>query len=218
MAEMVLNCPHCKAERVGFAFGGELADRSHWEGPKWNTLFVCHKCRVGVVVRLRGTRTGRKPSACQGDPRDEGFEVLTVHPKRPPRDIPRHLPEEIKRDYEEAVDCLLQRNVTAAGTMFRKVLERTTTALAAASGKQINLKRMKLEQRINELADHQLITPAMRDWAHQIRSDGNKAAHREVVETDATLMRHVTQLFLIYAFTLPEVVRQARGTGTDQDA
>ena len=179
MAEVVLDCPHCNAEREGFEFGGELPGKPSSAAPfMWNTLFVCHKCRKGVVVRLSGPRFGAKPSACQGDPRHNGFELLAVLPKRQP-EIPRYLPdEEIKREYKQAVNCVRQGNFEAAGTMFRKVLQRATTALAA--GNEITFKeRENLPSRINKLAQKNLITPAMRDWAHQIRDDGNEATHGE---------------------------------------
>ena len=179
----------------------------------WNTLFVCRICQVGVVVRLKGPRFEAKPSACQGDPRDKGFEVLAVLPERPQRDIPRYLPEKIRREYEEAVDCLLRhRNFTAAGMMFRKVLQRATTALAA--GHEITFKeRENLQSRIDTLAGKNLITPAMCEWAHLIRFDGNDANHEEnavFTKDDAKQMREFTQLFLLCAFTLPKSVRLAR--------
>ena len=78
---MVLDCPHCGSERMGFAFGGEM------EVPQvartWNTLFMCRKCREGVVVKLHRGET-KHPSLCTGDPRDEKFEVTAIYPKRQP--------------------------------------------------------------------------------------------------------------------------------------
>ena len=182
----------------------------------WNTVFVCRTCQVGVVVRLRGPRFGAKPSACQGDPRNNGFELLEVLPEGPPRDIPRYLPEEIKRGYKQAVNCVRQGNFDAAGMVFRKVLQHATTALAA--GTEITFtKRENLKSRIHTLAERQLITPAMRDWAHLIRLDGNAATHEEdavFTKDDAKQMREFTQMFLLCAFTLPESVRLARETST----
>ena len=181
----------------------------------WNTFFVCRTCQVGVVVRLRGPRFGAKPSACQGDPRNNGFELLEVLPEGPPRDIPRYLTKKIKREYEEAVNCLRQSNFAAAGTMFRKVLELATTPLA---GNEITFtKRENLKSRIDKLAEKNLITPAMGEWAHLIRLDGNDAVHEEdavFTKDDAKQMREFTQMFLLCAFTLPESVRLARETST----
>ena len=52
----------------------------------------------------------------------------------------------------------------------------------------------------------------MKDWAHQIRLDGNDATHEEdkvFTKEDAEQIREFTELFLIYAFTLPERVKRA---------
>ena len=48
----------------------------------------------------------------------------------------------------------------------------------------------------------------------------NEANHEEDVvfeQSDAEQIQAFTELFLIYAFTLPERVRLARGTDTDED-
>ena len=221
MPEIVLDCPHCEAERVGFAYGGEHRQGGHALPTIWNTLFECRKCRAGVVIELQHRSSSvEAPIACHGDPRDEHFTMLAVYPKPRPLDIPRHLPEEIKREYKEAVDSLRHQNFNTAGMVLRKVLLRATTALAA--GTEITFtKRETLESRIDTLAHHHLITPAMCEWAHQIRDDGNEANHEEDVvfdQSDAEQMQAFTELFLIYAFTLPERVRLARGTDADQDA
>ena len=53
----------------------------------------------------------------------------------------------------------------------------------------------------------------MKEWADQIISDGNEAAHGEdetFTREDAEQIKEFTELFLIYAFTLPERVRQAK--------
>ena len=187
----------------------------------WNTLFVCRKCRQGVVARLRGAQTGPKPSACHGDPTEEGFKVLAVHPNPKRHVVPEHLPQEIATDYKEAADSLRRQNLTSAGMMFRKVLQRATTALAATAEPQVTVRGLKLHARIDKLADQHLITPAMREWAHQVRDDGKEANHGEdevFEQSDAEQIQAFTELFLIYAFTLPERVRLARSTDTDQDA
>ena len=182
MAELVLDCPHC-AERGGFVFGGEYEQvdkAANWSWLIWNTLFVCRSCRRGVVVLLKRVKGEHTPAACEGDPRNEGFKLLEVHPKPQPVAVPEHLPERIARDYKEAADSLRRRSFTLAGMGFRKVLLRATTALAA--GTEITCtKREDLKSRIDELAGKKLITPAMGEWAHLIRLNGNEANHEEDV-------------------------------------
>ena len=65
---------------------------------------------------------------------------------------------------------------------------------------------MRLFKRINTLEERRLITPAMKEWAHKIRLDGNEATHEEDEDfssEQAKLMKEFTELFLIYSFTLP---------------
>ncbi len=185
----------------------------------WNTLFVCRRCREGVVAQLETFRD-KPPSAHDAVLTSAEFYLTKVHPKPQPVAVPEHLPELIARDYKEAADSLRRRSFTLAGMGFRKVLLRATTALAA--GTEITFtKRENLKSRIDKLAHYHLITPAMREWAHQIRDDGNEANHEEdevFDQPDAEQMQAFTELFLIYAFTLPERVKRARGTDADQGA
>ena len=223
MAELVLDCPHCGAERTGFVFGGEYLVKSH-KSPRsdavkstWNTLFVCRRCTEGVVAQLETFRD-TPPSAHDVVLTTAEFQLMKVDPKPQPISVPEHLPEHIARDYKEAADSLRRRSFTLAGMGFRKVLLRATTALAAASTEITFTKRETLQSRIDTLAHHHLITPAMCEWAHQIRDDGNDANHEEDVvfeQSDAEQMQAFTELFLIYAFTLPERVKLARGTSTN---
>ena len=45
----------------------------------------------------------------------------------------------------------------------------------------------------------------MKDWAHAVRLDGNDAVHEEQPfgEDDAKQLASFTEIFLLYAFTLP---------------
>ncbi len=212
MAELVLTCPHCDAERMGFTFAGEHVERNPNTGTEtWNTLFVCRKCQKGVVVRLRNLQVGgRSPGGCSGDPRDEEFDLIDVYPKPQPVDAPEHVPEDIAQDYKEAMDSLRRQKFTSAGMMLGRVLEQATMQLAPPD--QAEFARLRLEKRIDSLADLQLLTPAMREWAHLIRLDRNFAVHDAdpVDEPTARQMQSFTELFLLYAFTLPARVEKAR--------
>jgi hypothetical protein len=107
------------------------------------------------------------------------------------------------------MDNLKRKNFDAAGTMFGKALD-TGLKRLHPDGKGT------LERRIDNLPDLLGITPAMKEWAHQIRRLRNDAAHEEEPfspEETATL-QSFTEVFLTYAFTLPamlEVRRAAAG-------
>ncbi|KFD19677.1 hypothetical protein GTPT_1608 [Tatumella ptyseos ATCC 33301] len=56
------------------------------------------------------------------------------------------------------------------------------------------------------------ITEQMREWAHIVRFDANGAVHsdEEFTQQEAEEMIGFTEVFLIYSFTLPEMVRVKR--------
>lgn len=132
-----------------------------------------------------------------------GFSILNVHPETPNTIAPEHVPDAITRDYEEAMDSLRRGKPTSAGMMFRKVLQRATSAIGP---KCDEFKKKKLFHRIEHLATKHMLTPAMAQWADFLREEGNEATHEEEEEftpEQAQQMQEFTELFLIYAFTLP---------------
>ena len=151
-----------------------------------------------------------------GDPRDDGFDLIEMHPKIAELKAPEHVPDDVAQDFIEALDGLRRENWTSAGLMLRKVLQRSTTMLAPGDAR---FAHMTLMARVDELAERHLITPAMREWAHIIRLDGNEAAHREdeaFTRCAVTQMKDFTELFLIYAFTLPERVHLYRNQSSHE--
>ena len=215
MAHMVLDCPHCSSTRITF----DLHASSPGSFPGiWNVFLDCRHCRRGIVVEMFDLKPAedRSPAACPGDPRDESFGMGDIFPKSERAAAPEHVSPAIARDFEEAMDSLQRENHTAAGMMFRKVLQRATTALASDPAL---MKSKGLLQRIDMLAKDTRITEAMQEWAHIIRDEGNSAAHweeefgeAEFTKEDATELRHFTELFLIYTFTLPaRVAAHAQG-------
>lgn len=206
MAEMVLDCPHCRAERVGFDCAGEFGRLDPNTGRlTWSVLCVCRQCREGVVAKLDQRRGNAAPCAFSGDPRESGiYRLIGIHPQPQPTEAPKHVPGEIASNYEEAADNLHRGNFTSAGMMFRRVLECATEEIDPS------LKKTKLWKRIDMLADDHRLTPAMKDLANIIRHRGNQANHDEFDETLAKQLYGFVKLFLTYVFTLPERVRRAQ--------
>ena len=219
MTHMVLDCPHCESEKVGFDFIGESrADVDGFFGvsppEKWNTFLQCRHCNKGVVVELYATsgRLTETPANCPGDPQSFGFFAVAMYPEPQESTAPEHVSAAIASDFVEAVDNLKRGNYTSAGMMFRRVLQRSTTALIPDPA---SLKSKSLSQRVDMLANSGIITNAMREWATIIRLEGNSAAHgeEEYGETEftmesATQLHHFTELFLVYAFSLPARVAE----------
>ncbi len=69
-----------------------------------------------------------------------------------------------------------------------------------------------LQKRIDALPQELGITPAMKEWAHEIRDLGNDAAHEEepFSEAEARSLHAFTEMFLTYAFTLPGMLKERK--------
>ncbi len=207
MAEFVSSCPHCHTEKVAFNFCGQSSVmRAGFR--YWNTLCVCRKCDKGIVVIFsQGPDPLSDPGSCNGDPKDHGFAVSNIFPSPQKLEAPYAVPEGIADNYKEAESNFARKNFESAGMMFRRVLDRATQRLAP------DHKDKKLYERIEWLAKEHKITPELHELAHFIRDDGNAANHedQEFTEASAKQMKDFTCLFLMYTFTLPQYVVEARG-------
>lgn len=106
-----------------------------------------------------------------------------------------------------------RRKFDSAGMMFRRVLERATIAIADDTDR---MREKSLYGRIELLAAKGRLTSDMQELAHVIRLEGNDAAHEDEQfgEARTKQLAEFAELFLIYAFTLPERVKRTRGEAT----
>ena len=215
MAHMVLDCPHCGSNKITFDVIGDSPIKNMLRDFVicWNVFLKCRHCQKGVVAILASRdRQLIPPSSFSGNPlNDENF-LFRIYPEQQKPTTPEYLSEAIRKDFEEAVDNLKGGRYTSAGMMFRRVLQRSTTALIDNTS---TLKSKTLKLRVDILAEQGIITEAMRDWTDIIRLEGNSANHDEeefgqdeFTAEDADQLHRFTELFLIYAFTLPARVKQ----------
>jgi hypothetical protein len=96
--------------------------------------------------------------------------------------------------------------------MFRRAIELAVRKLVP------NAKRGDKLVKLIEQLPPDVATPAMKEWAHHIRFDANDAAHDpdEYSENDAWQLHVFAQMFLTYAFTLPEMLKRAKGEATSE--
>ena len=92
--------------------------------------------------------------------------------------------------------------------LFRKTLE---ASLATDDD-------LPLIRRIVRAAKNREITPAMEEWAHHIRTIGNAAAHDidDFTHQEIAELREFTRLFLMYLFSLPNMLKSAKGRNTEK--
>jgi hypothetical protein len=131
---------------------------------------------------------------------------VKVFPLPPVPDIPQHLPDEVRRLFSEGAQIRMQSASGACGN-FRHALELALKTLSP------NIEAWKLEKRIDAMAANHLITPAIKDWAHQIRMLGNEALHDTALPTaeEAAQLEAFTRHVLIYLYTMPKQIELARG-------
>ena len=189
------DCPYCGTKSVAFTIHYEdstgYKDGHKWH---WNTFAKCGYCRHGIVAQFLTFSPETPPSS--PDP-EAGVELLRIYPSLPENGAPEHTPENVALFFKQAMDNL-PKNWDAAGSMFRKALDTgLTSKFPEITG--------KLYDRIKEAEKQQKLTPELAAWAHQIRLDGNDAAHKEkpFEEEDAKNLCEFTRLVFYYLFTLP---------------
>ena len=104
-------------------------------------------------------------------------------------------------------------NWDAAGTMFRSALE------AALKDKFPDLSGTLFE-RIQKAAEHNALTPDLAEWAHEIRIEGNQAAHEDqpYQREDAERLEAFTDMVFRYLFTFAwNAAREKTATIEQQD-
>ena len=150
------------------------------------------------------------PSRVRSDIRPY-YTVGDIYPRAAVRRAPEHVPDDISRNYDDAVDAIRHRLYTPAGMTLRKALERATLALAPQPVSK-SFRGKSLLARIESLRGQQAITDGLHDLAKGIRALGNAAAHddEDLSKEEAEQLREFTELFLIYAFTLPARVDRIR--------
>ena len=188
------NCPHCRTKAVGFTIEysrtwrpGDSRSGRRVPVPEYtDVLAICGFCERTVLAEF------------------QAGSLLWIVPSPP--EPPSHLPkDDVERYFQQGVDNLSQ-NYDAAGAMFRKTLE------TALKKKFPDSKAKDLYHRIEEAAEQQKLTPDLAKWAHQIRIAGKEAVHEKkpFSKEDAQDLYDFTHLVLLYLFTLPEMLEQAR--------
>jgi hypothetical protein len=198
----VTQCPHCCAENATLTAKCIAETKTK---DRYNIFMQCNVCKLGVIIIVDDRyRCHSNNEYENGALLDDIFLILDMFPKRNDIDTPDYTPKNISEYFRQAVDSLQRSNFDAAGMMFRKVVDVTTKKLGATTG--------KLNNRIDTLAEKHEITPAMQEWAHVIRLDGNEAAHEEEPFDRETCeaLKSFTELFLMYVFSLPGMLEERR--------
>jgi hypothetical protein len=193
-------CPYCLTVKA--AFSGKEYLQIKPGISDYAVFMQCSVCGECIVAKLRN---GDISGWAAGRQQDPAASIIETWPKAAEQKAPPYTPDNVKRFYLQGIDSLQRRNFDAAGTMFRKALDAALRAVHAEG-------KGTLEKRINSLPDALGITPAMKEWAHNIRDLGNDAAHEyePFEEGEAQALQAFAELFLTYVFTLPGMIEARR--------
>jgi hypothetical protein len=150
-------CPHCRHDSAFLTITNMYQD--HRQSPaRFITGMQCQACAkyILAVVSQRNSTT---------------IDYVEHYPLGKPDDaVAEEIPDHIKPAFREALRCLWVDAYNATAEMCRRALEASCLDLKAP-------KKKVLEEMIDWLADHLIITPDLQQMAHKIRLGGNRAAH-----------------------------------------
>jgi len=191
-------CPHCLSEQMAFSLQNSYSrpnSEFHF------MTFSCNGCFGPIVLEVRQT-SQVPPQNISGSLNQSPYaRVIKTLPEIEESQAPINTPDRVARSFLEALDNQRRGNLTSAAMMFRRTLEQAIKAVdASLTG--------SLFRKIEKLKDMQLLTPAMSEWAHAIRLDGNEGAHGddEIAQDVVEDLHGFTELFLLYQFTLPQML------------
>ena len=212
MPSMILECPHCGAEKIGFTLAAEVlgVEKTSLGYSRYRVLLICSNCEDAVVAVIDYGRhaVGHSPMGCGSNPVQNGWKLRRVYPTPKPSSCPRLTPDDLKRLYVQADNAFKRGDADASGTMSRKVVDVSTQQLLKEKSKDYE----NIFQRIEALAEQGKLTDELKDWAHQIRIGGADAAHDLDPYTDeeAEEQLEFAELYLIYVYTLPKRLEERK--------
>lgn len=216
------NCGHCGATHVHAPHVSHVEKRENrgliGRQEEWvvhDGLYKCGYCSRGIYVALEkpvSPYQSNSVSELSGPPTENGWRVKNVAPARRTEAAPLHTPDNIGSFYTQGLRALNRRDYDAAGMSLRKSIDVATKHLIRSASITEGAIKKNLAQRIDVLGENYLLTPQLVEWGHEIRLDGNEAAHDDVPysKDDAEVLADFVEVFLRYAFQIPGMLAEKR--------
>lgn len=186
-------CPHCNATSYfrPVTNGHTETQDSH---QRLCNGAQCEACkRFVLVVGIRNMAQTHNPP----------FKLEAFYPLGRPNDsVDEAVPKEIAEDYREGLRCRWIAAYKATVTMCRRAIQASCLEKRADKGK-------KLVAQIDELAAKGIITAPLKDFAHEVRLEGNDGAHPDadglenVIQQDADDIIEFTREYLHHVYVMP---------------
>lgn len=204
MVALVIDCPHCRTVNSGVTIVNVVQNPR--ETAKWSVFGICSACNspVAVVVSSGG---GSNPGNYNGNilHHNSPFRLVEIYPRAPALEIPANIPDPVAKAYSQAEYSRMNGQYDAAAAMYRTAMERGLKDLSPG------IAAWQLQKRIDQMAAQGMITAELKDWAHELRLDGNNAVHEEEATKETIEQMHqLCKFLLMYLYTLPEQVKAAR--------
>jgi len=145
---------------------------------------ICNYCKRPVLVHNEGD---------------------TVYPYPLPSPSDEKIPEDIRKDLDEAKMCFSVGAYRACAVMARRAMQ--SSCIDKGSSKN------KLVDQLQELADNGIITKDLKKWADVVRWVGNDAAHpgnEEVFQEDAKDILNLAEQFLHVVYVAPAIAKERK--------
>ncbi|MCW4591540.1 DUF4145 domain-containing protein [Gluconacetobacter entanii] len=222
MVRIALECPFCLEKRTNFEIVGmsTVAEEAPTPQAVQTGAAQCLNthCRrfIAFLVRPLSPRAWETMiNTVRGDGSISSLvEVIETCPEQPRPNIPRYLPPDVHSLLLEAEEVRLAKCFRAACVAYRTALDVATKELCASG----RAKRLKLIDRIDRLEKEHKITPALREWAHTVRTIANEPAHMPTVvpREDAEEVAEITRMIMKYLFELPAAVAKAKEAAAER--
>jgi Domain of unknown function (DUF4145) len=148
-------CPHGPHDSA-FVSSTVHVDQSQ----RWIAVMQCQGCAKYILA------------IAQHAPNQGTLQYQEHYPLGKPDDtVAPEIPTHIQPDFQEALRCRFVDAYNATAEMCRRAIEASCIDLKAPRNLKV------LEDKIDWLEQHRIITPFLRDVAHKIRLGGNRAAH-----------------------------------------
>jgi len=210
-------CPRCgkqsSFEMIGelpVTFSGETilpygSQQPHKHYSDRVVCMVCRHCQQGVVV-VEEEWIGDHPSR-EGIGKGGAVSYRGIHWwPLPQSKLSEDVPSDIADIFAEAVTTYYAKAPRATAVMLRRTIESIAVHFGEDHG--------PLAQRLQKLADRNILQPSLSEWAKEIRLVGNQGAHFDPAEMvsmdDATQLMSFVQELMKYLFILPAELQRRR--------
>ena len=209
-----IDCPYCGSTKSTFQLMAESNSRAAEN--LWYALGECGNCKKQVLFNFQHKHSGPGQGpihAGAANPLDKTYLLRFTSPKAEAPRVPREIPATVVRPLVEAEKAFKMELFSAAGSCYRKSIERALLAVDP------NLSGM-LNKRIRELEESGLLPHSMIELLDQVRLFGNASMHdddEDPTKDDCSAAREFCHLFFTYAFTLPAKVADAKAKAASEE-